>query len=167
MKIVVSTAYHIIWANNYQRLLSLFQMKTAPPPAPSYRGWKRIRFWSWWTSASRSESSTAHASDLSKLLHPLNNKPFSVFLLFQSTASVWQSFSWPRGFLLITKEMNGCFSVNLTPLWNGPCSPLIGLNSPRGLNWSESHLDNFMLLHTYLGLHKAKQNAVRQWLIGF
>lgn len=36
----------------------------------------------------------------------------------------------------------------------------------RGLKWSESHLENLMLLHTYLRLHKARQNVVRQRLIG-
>lgn len=68
--------------------------------------------------------------------------------------------------LLITKEMNGCSSVNYSPLSNGPRSPLIGLNSPRGLNRSESHLENLMSLHTYLRPHKARQNVVRHRLIG-
>lgn len=86
------------------------------------------------------------------------------FTGFEPTSSACHFFSWPP--LLITKEINGGFSVYWTPLSNGPHSPLIGLNSPRGLNRSESHLENLMLLHTYLRLHKARQNVVRQRLIG-
>lgn len=57
--------------------------------------------------------------------------------------------------MLLCQLSRGVKRPPFTPHW-----------AKRGLKRSESHLENLMLLHTYLRLHKARQNVVRQRLIG-